>query len=355
MRVTYPHMGYLTIPVRNLLSSLDINVIEAPPITRKTLEIGSRFSPEGACLPYKINLGNFLESLEQGADTVVTVCGAGKCRLGFYHAVHKIALNQQRPVQIYNINVDHLFTDLYRFLQAAAPQANKFTVLKNIIFAINMLKALDAINNAKNYYGARTNYPQRIIEIASDGAQQLAASQKFRETRHIRDKTICLIKAACGSSTFHPRKVCLIGEFYLLVEPRANHMIEDTLLQQGIEVKKFVNTGDWVFSHTLLEMLGLYNEEKAYLDQASPYLNYHVGGEGLRSVGTALWCARNGYDGIVHVYPFGCTPEVVAQYALKNIAADYNIPLLSLSIDEHASDLGILTRLEAFADCIKRK
>ncbi|MDF2568970.1 MAG: hypothetical protein K0R55_574, partial [Sporomusa sp.] len=47
--------------------------------------------------------------------------------------------------------------------------------------------------------------------------------------------------------------------------------------------------------------------------------------------------------------------EIVAQYALKNIAHDFNLPLLSLSVDEHSSDVGVLTRLEAFVDCIKRK
>jgi predicted nucleotide-binding protein (sugar kinase/HSP70/actin superfamily) len=150
-------------------------------------------------------------------------------------------------------------------------------------------------------------------------------------------------------------KIGLVGEFYLLLEPYVNYRVEDVLIKRGIEVKKFVNTGAWVYSNTLLSSLGLYNEEKAYLKQARPYLNHHVGGDGLKSVGSTLWCARNGYDGIIHLYPFGCMPEIVAQYALKNIAHDFNLPLLSLSVDEHSSDVGVLTRLEAFVDCIKRK
>jgi len=355
MKVTYPHMGYLTIPVRKLLTSLGLDVIEAPPVTNRTIEIGARYAPEGVCLPYKVNLGNFIESLELGADTILTVCGPGKCRLGFYHAVHKIALARQRPVQIFSINVDHLFSDIYKFLQAVVPQANKFTIIKQILLTIHALRALDAINNAKNHFGALSSSPGQIINLANAGIQKLANCNTISEINGIRDQTIELIKATCDYTRPHPRKVCLIGEFFLLMEPRVNHMIEDRLLAHGLAVTRFVNTGDWVFSRTLLEMLGLYNEEKAGLRQAAPYLNYHVGGEGLKSVGSALWCARNGYDGIVHAYPFGCMPEIVAQYALKNIAQDYNIPLLTLSIDEHASDVGILTRVEAFADCIKRK
>lgn len=57
-----------------------------------------------------------------------------------------------------------------------------------------------------------------------------------------------------------------------------NHNIEDLLIKQGVEVNKFVNTGDWAYSQIILRTLGLYNEETAYLKQARPYLNYHIGG-----------------------------------------------------------------------------
>ena len=354
LKVTYPHMGYLNIPVLNMLNNLGVEVIEAPPISKKTIELGSLYSPEGVCLPYKINMGNFIESIDQGADTLVSVCGAGKCRLGFYNAVQKIHLAEKGQVQFYMLDTNHLFSDLYRFLRTVAPRASRLVILKNIAMGIKLLKALDAMNEAKNFYGARTNSPEQIIDICRGGTQELANST-YKKINFIRDFTISSIRAICGNNQCRPPRVVLIGEFYVLLEPYVNHSIEDLLIKQGIEVKKFVYTGNWVYSNTLLQALGLYSEEKAYLDQAKPYLNYHVGGDGLKSVGSALRCARDGYDGIIHIYPFGCMPEVVAQSALKNIASDYNLPLLTLSIDEHSSDVGIITRIEAFADCIKRK
>ena len=104
MKVAYPHMGYLSIPVNNMLTNLGVEVIETPPITRKTVELGSLYSPEGACLPYKINLGNFLESIDCGADTLISICGAGKCRFGFYNAVQKIQLSKRKELQFYTVN-----------------------------------------------------------------------------------------------------------------------------------------------------------------------------------------------------------------------------------------------------------
>lgn len=355
MKVTYPHMGYLSTPVFNMLTNLGVEVIEAPPITKKTVELGSLYSPEGVCLPYKINLGNFLESVEFGADTFITVCGAGKCRLGFYNAVQRIQLAKRREIRFYTLDTNHLFSSLYNLLRTLAPEASHFEILKNITMTLKILKALDTINNAKNFYGARTSCPKEILDICDNVSRQFIGCQSFNDITYRQNLVIDLIRATGEHSDTPPVKIGLIGEFYVLLEPYVNHMIEDELIKQGIEVKKFVNTGDWVFSNTFLQAIGLYNEEKSYLNQARPYFNHHVGGEGLKSVGSALWCAKNGYDGIIHLYPFGCMPEVVAQYALKNIASDYNIPLLSLSLDEHASNVGIITRLEAFGDCIKRK
>ncbi|MDF2571156.1 MAG: hypothetical protein K0R55_2760, partial [Sporomusa sp.] len=305
MKVSYPHMGYLSIPVYNMLTNLGVEVIEAPPISKKTLELGSLYSPEGVCLPYKINMGNFLESIDKGADTFVTVCGAGKCRLGFYHAVQKIQLSKTKDIGFYTIDTNHLFTGLYRFLQTMAPKASRLAITKQIAMAIKTLKALDAINNAKNFYGSRSKTPGTIIDIANKSDQEFIHCHAFKDIKTKQDEIIELIKPMSEATGKRTPKIGLVGEFYLLLEPYVNYRIEDVLIKRGIEVKKFVNTGAWVYSNTLLSSLGLYNEEQAYQKQARPYLNHHVGGDGLKSVGSTLWCAKNGYDGIIHIYPFG--------------------------------------------------
>jgi predicted nucleotide-binding protein (sugar kinase/HSP70/actin superfamily) len=355
VKLTYPHMGYLSIPIFNMLTNLGIEVIKAPPISKKTVELGSSHSPEGVCLPYKINMGNFLEGIDRGADTLITICGAGKCRMGFYNAVQKISLAANKDLTFYTLNTDNLFSDLYRFLCIAAPKASRLSVVKNIMLALKALQALDAINDAKNFYGARSSDPEKIIRLCEESFQQFVHCRNFRDIRRLRSQALEEIRAATPVTEVQPAKVVLLGEFYVLMEPYVNHRLENMLVKQGIEVKKFTFTGQWAYAKTLMQTLGLYNEEKDCLSQAKPYFHYHVGGEGLKSVGHAVSCAQKDYDGLIHVYPFGCTPEVVAQYALKNIAQDYELPLLSLSMDEHASDVGLVTRVEAFADCIQRK
>ncbi len=355
MRVTYAHMGYMNAPVRHMLESLAVEVVATPPVSERTMELGTRYSPEGACLPYKISTGTLLEGLDSGADTVVTMCGAGKCRFGFYGTVQKIVLARGRKIAFHTLDTERLLTDLYRFLRQAAPAAGRLAVAKHIALVIKKLRALDALNDAKNFYAPRAANPQRVIDTCDYGAGEIAGSDDFAEVNSCRELVTETMRSYCRAGAHPPPKVALVGEFYLLLEPYANRWIENALVRQGVEVKRFVHTGGWAYAKTLLQFFGFFDEEREYLAQARPYLNHHVGGEGLKSVGTALWSARHGYDGIIHIFPFGCMPEVVARYALKNVAADYGLPLLTLSIDEHASEVGLATRLEAFVDCIKRK
>ncbi len=354
VKVTYAQMGHMNGPIRYMLENLGVAVVAAPPVTARTVELGTRHSPEGVCLPYKISLGNFLEAVERGADTIVTMCGAGKCRFGFYGPVQKTALAQGQGLAFHTLDTERLLTDLYRFLRQVAPTAGRLAVAGNIALAVKKLRAIDAVNDARNYYGPRAANPGRVIDLCEFGAGEIAVCESFAAVNDCRDLIVSTMGAYRRDGAAPPR-VALVGEFYALLEPFANRWLENALVRQGVEVRKFVHAGGWAHAKTWLQALGLFDEEREYLAQARPYLNHHVGGDGLKSVGASLLCARRGYDGIIHVFPFGCMPETVARYALKNIAADYGLPLLTLSIDEHASDVGITTRLEAFVDCIRRK
>ena len=50
--------------------------------SKKTIELGRRYSPDYVCSPFKYNLGNYIESLNNGA-TILLQAGGG-CRYGYY-------------------------------------------------------------------------------------------------------------------------------------------------------------------------------------------------------------------------------------------------------------------------------
>ncbi len=71
-------------------------------------------------------------------------------------------------------------------------------------------------------------------------------------------------------------------------------------------------------------------------------------------VGSALyWIQNNLIDGLITVNSFGCGPDSLSQVLLETEASKYQeVPFLNLVFDEHTSEAGFLTRLEAFLDML---
>ena len=63
----------------------------------------------------------------------------------------------------------------------------------------------------------------------------------------------------------------------------------------------------------------------------------------------------NRLDGVIQLLPFTCMPEIVAQSITPAVSAAYQLPILTLVIDEHSAEAGMMTRLEAFVDLLQRK
>lgn len=73
------------------------------------------------------------------------------------------------------------------------------------------------------------------------------------------------------------------------------------------------------------------------------------------TVGAAVTYLRSGkVDGMVHLNSFACGPDSFAKDLIDRRARRYRqVPYLSLILDEHTAEVGLLTRLEAFMDMVK--
>lgn len=69
---------------------------------------------------------------------------------------------------------------------------------------------------------------------------------------------------------------------------------------------------------------------------------------------TYYYLERPFIDGIIHVTAFGCGPDAMVDKVMElDTRAHGRVPFLSLSIDEHTGEAGLVTRLEAFVDMIR--
>jgi len=144
----------------------------------------------------------------------------------------------------------------------------------------------------------------------------------------------------------HPLRVGIVGELYTVMDPFSNLELEQKLADMGVEVHRWMN-----LSHRLIHYPG----EKNLNVKIRDYCTYEMGPTSTANIWCAKRYAESGFDGLIHVKSANCTPEIDIIPVLQNISADYKLPLLCLSYDTQTSDVGVMTRLEAFYDMLRAK
>lgn len=351
MIVTFPHLGTLSIVLKTLFSQLGCQVLVPPPITKYTMELGTQFSPETVCLPFKLTLGNFMEALDLGADTIVTCGGCGPCRLGYYATIQQTILAEQ-GYKFKMISVEPNLIDVYKQLSYLAPQKKWREIYQAFKLAGAKMNLLDDIQRE-----LAVIRPREIESGSADGIwQQTVAAvevadslEKIQALRTNLFEQLKQIELAKGVS---PLRVAIVGEIYVMLEDFVNQNLERCLGGMGVETSKTMLLSDYVRGHLLRRRnyVELYKHISAL---AAPYLGHYVGGHGLKSIAYTIYKKQHGYDGIIQVYPFTCMPEVIAKNILPKVSQDVDMPVLTLAYDEQTGEAGIKTRLEAFVDLLR--
>lgn len=352
MLITYPHMGTLAIVLKALFTRLGRSVINPPPITKRTIELGAKYSPETVCLPFKVTLGNFIEALEQGADTIVTCGGVGPCRLGYYAEVQKGIL-YKLGYKFNMIVIEPDIIDVLQHLRRVAYKKSLREIYHAFKFAGAKMNALDTIEKKIAMLRPRQKTAGMADTLWHQAINRLDDADSISEVTDIlQDIMFQIERNICQDST--PLKIGLVGEIYVMLEPFINQNLERLLGNMGVEVHKTMYLSDYVRGHLLRKREYLDKYEKLFAI-AKPYLAHYVGGHGLKSIGHTVCMSQTGYDGVIHAYPFTCMPEVIAKNILPKVSQDNNIPVLSLVYDEQSGEAGIITRLEAFLDLLKAR
>jgi predicted nucleotide-binding protein (sugar kinase/HSP70/actin superfamily) len=76
---------------------------------------------------------------------------------------------------------------------------------------------------------------------------------------------------------------------------------------------------------------------------------------GLASAALAELAAAEPPAGMIFLSSFACGPDSLIGEILQRRAETAGIPFLSLALDEHSGEAGLVTRLEAFADMLRRR
>lgn len=356
MKVTFPHMGQAYLAIKGMLDDLGIEVVIPPPITERTLEIGTKLSPEMACLPLKINIGNYIESIEKGADTIIIAGSCGPCRFGYYGVVQKEIL-KDLGYDVDMIIFDPPDSDYRAFIERIRKLAGKnswVNIAQAFKRASTIVKEADEMldialkKRAREVHKGDTDSRLYRFEREVWGKY---GSQEILETIRKYKGILSQVEEKPGVS---PLKIGLVGEIYTLIEPYVNLNIEKKLGYLGVEVYRSITLHEWVKVHLSLDVKHRMRH-KRILRKAAPYLNLCVGGHAWQTIANSIYYSECGLDGVIQIMPFGCMPEIVAESILPRVYQDYGTPVMTLVVDEMTGEAGYFTRLEAFVDLLEQK
>jgi len=348
-KISFPHMGnyfYAFKPLANLLAD---EVIIPPPITKKTIELGTKHSPESACIPFKYNLGNFIEALDAGANVLVQ--SGGGCRFGYYGEVQEVILkNLGYKFEFLKFVNDFSIPKIAEYIRKNNPKLSRFTIYKTILLVYLRIRAIDDIESyLRKNIGFEKN-PGEFERNLKIFLLKLERTYVISDVKKLKRKYLKIFSNIPIDKPADPIRVAVVGELYVLMEPFSNFNIEKELGRRGIEVHRFCNVSSILHDCFTFDLY-----MRKFLKYAYPYLKYHIGAHGTESVGLTNKLMKEGFDGVIHIKPFGCMPEVNAMSALYRIGRENKFPILYFSFDSQTSETGVKTRIEAFYDMLIMK
>ena len=348
--ISFPHIGNYYVLAYSLFRNIfpECQIMIPKKMSRKTQELGEKYSPDAICTPFKYNLGNYIESLDRGANILIQ--GGGGCKYGYYAELQEQILHDLgydfEFVSILDANKVNP-KKVYSRLKKINPNLKFNSLMYQLIVVYKLLLMLDRF---ENYIRANIAYEvlkgnfenihkQLLIEIMN--ANNL---NDYKRINNEYDKKLKSVKLDKNKVKI---KIGIVGELFSSMEPFASFFLEKKLADMSVASKRYTTA-----TYLLFEKGGM---SQKLLNESKKYIKYELGADGTESVAHSIELCKQGYDGIIHVKPFGCTPEINAIPILQKISQDFNVPFLYFTFDMQTSETGVNTRLEAFYDMIKMK
>ncbi len=345
-RVCFPLMGNYYIPEKTLALLLGDEIVLPPKLTKRTLEIGTKYSPEAVCVPFKYMLGNFIEALDMGANVLFQV--GGGCRLGCYGEIQRAILRKlgyefEYIKMLNNLNL----VAIARYIKELYPALTYTKITHLLYLAYEQAKAVDEIEDFIRKHIGFEVHSGSFEQLHQEFLMALDQAGGIRDVWKVKREYAAEFRRLEVNKPDKPLRVGFVGEFYVVLEPFSNFFIEKQLAAYGIEIHRPLTVSGTVRHYIFYD-----RHIQHLLADASPYLQHAIGAHGTESVAQAVRFAKQGFDGLIHVKPFGCMPEINAMPALHRVSEDFHFPILYFSFDSLTSETGIKTRLEAFYDML---
>ena len=357
IKVAFPHMGTISIAWAAGLKKIGVEPYVPPYTSKKTLSYGTKNSPEAICLPYKLILGNFIEAIEGGADYVAMITSPGICRLGEYgNNIQNTLKDLGYKANYIELSLYDGIKGLYNFLKEISGKNDPILIMRAINITIRKIFAIDDLDRALAYYRAREIKFGEAEKHYKKALKMIDKVDSTLDLKHVYHEALKEIEKTEIDPNREVLNVDLTGEIFLVNDEFSNQNIERELGRMGVETRRSLTVGSFLKDAIIPKA---FRPPETHLQRAErmakPYLMRDIGGDALECVSDVVFADVHGKDGIIHISPFTCMPEIMSQNIFPTMRSEHEIPILTLIMDEQTGKAGYITRLEAFVDLMRRK
>jgi len=310
---------------RTFFEHLGAETVVSSPTTRRTLTMGAARVVSETCLPTKVFCGHVIEL-------------ADKCDYIFVPSIRSI------EERVYNCSK---FLGLPDVVKAVVPEAPPILAID-----VDINKGKRSLYQAIYRLGRHFSWNPLKVKEASEAAWRTHLDyQTFMRTNMLTplealaqmygEELGAAAKDAAPTAAARERgiTIAVIGHPYNMYDEYINHKLLGRLNKMGIRVMTPEMASIEELDRGVEKLVGrpYWTYEDEVVGAGGHYLDAHV-------------------DGVISVVAFGCGPDSVMIDVVQRYAkTPGHRPFMSLTIDEHTGEAGLVTRLEAFVDMIERK
>ena len=300
------------------LTSLGFEIVLSDKTTTKLINDGASRVVSDTCLPIKVYVGHLLNLLDKGVDTIFV-----PSLQSTDYKINNCSKIRGLPEIMRNI-IDRPF----RMIEPTLDKTEGLGI-KDFCYETARQLGIDDEELIEKSIKSGWECYNNFIKMAHSGVSQQSAIESAINNKQALKK-MELVK---------PLSVVIMAHGYNLYDERISMRL----------LKKLENMG--VKAYTSLDIT---REEQLNSIRKLGEIQYWA--NELDLTGTAAYyLLNNEVDGIIALSAFGCGPDSLMVDEIQYHAAERNMPMIHLTIDEHTGEAGFVTRLEAFIDMLSRK
>lgn len=299
-------------------NALGIEIILSDKTTSKIINDGCKYLVSDTCLPIKVFTGHVINLLDKGCNTIFVpsiqstaykINNCSKIR-GLPEIIRNVI---NKPFKIIEPTLDK--TENIGLKDFCTNIANEYNIKDAKIIDFAMKEGWKTYNN--------------FYEMTKSGISYQEAIDNLHANKFVK-KNINIVQ---------PISVAIMGHGYNLFDEHISMKLIQKLEKMGVTVYSSINV-----------------TRKEALSAIDKIGEFQYWANELELTGTAAhYLLNNKADGIIALSAFGCGPDSLMFEEMSYHAAERNVPIIHLTIDEHTGEAGFITRVEAFIDMIIRR